>query len=92
MTSAGICRPGDTLGLIDGDVSVIGEDLTGVATRILDRMLSGGGELVTLIMGAGAPADLAGEVSDHLHAHRPDVEVAVYDGGQNRYPLLIGVE
>jgi DAK2 domain fusion protein YloV len=92
VTSAGICRPGDTLGLIDGDVSVIDEDLAGVAVRILDRMLSGGGELVTLITGAGVPAGLAGAVAGHLRAHRPDVEVVVYEGGQDRYPLLIGVE
>jgi len=92
VTSAGICRAGDTLGLIDGDVSVIGADLADVATRILGRMLSGGGELVTLITGTGAPGDLADTVRARLHEHRPDVEVVVYEGGQDRYPLLIGVE
>jgi DAK2 domain fusion protein YloV len=92
VTSAGICRPGDVLGLIDGDVAVIGEELTGVALLILDRMLSGGGELVTVITGADAPAGLAEAVLAHLHDDRPGVEAAVYDGGQGRYPLLIGVE
>ncbi len=92
VTSAGICRPGDTLGLIDGDVAVIGTDLAVVTVRILDRMLSGGGELVTLITGAGAPVGLAEMALAHLHAQRPDVEVAVYEGGQDRYPLLLGVE
>jgi DAK2 domain fusion protein YloV len=92
VTSAGICRTGDTLGLIDGDVCVIGSDLADVAVRILMRMLSGGGELVTLITGAGLPAGLVDTVEEHLHEHRPDVEVMVYDGGQDRYPLLIGVE
>jgi DAK2 domain fusion protein YloV len=92
VTSAGICRTGDTLGLIEGDVCVIGADLADVAVRVLTRLLSGGGELVTLITGAGAPAALAGTVSEHLREHRPDVEVVEYDGGQDRYPLLIGVE
>jgi DAK2 domain fusion protein YloV len=92
VTSVGICHPGDTLGLIEGDVSVIGPDLTDVALRILTRMLSGGGELVTLITGIGAPGGLVEAVHRHLHEHRPDVEVVVYDGGQDRYPLLIGVE
>jgi DAK2 domain fusion protein YloV len=92
VTSAGICRAGDTLGLIEGDVCVIGTDLTDVAVRILVRMLSGGGELVTLITGADLPAGLVDAVQEHLHQHRPDVEVMVYDGGQDRYPLLIGVE
>jgi dihydroxyacetone kinase-like predicted kinase len=93
VTSAGICRTGDTLGLIDGDVAVIGEDLTAVGVRIVGRMLSGGGgELVTLITGSEAPAALTEAVLAHLRSHRPDVEVAVYEGGQDRYPLLIGVE
>ncbi|HZE33323.1 MAG TPA: DAK2 domain-containing protein [Actinoallomurus sp.] len=92
VTSVGICRPGDTLGLIEGDVSVIGPDLTDVALRILTRMLSGGGELVTLITGAGAPGGVVEAVQAHLHGYRPDVDVVVYDGGQDRYPLLIGVE
>ncbi len=92
VTSAGICRRGDTLGLIDGDVAVIGEDLPAVGVRILGRMLSGGGELVTLITGSEAPAGLTEAVLDHLRSHRPDVEVAVYEGGQDRHPLLIGVE
>ncbi len=92
VTSAGICRTGDTLGLIDGDVAVIGDDLIEVGVRIVGRMLSGGGELVTLITGSEATPALTEAVLDHLRSHRPDVEVAVYEGGQDRYPLLIGVE
>jgi dihydroxyacetone kinase-like predicted kinase len=73
-------------------VSLIGADLTEVATGILTRMLSGGGELVTLITGTEAPAGLVDAVRERLHELRPDVEVVVYEGGQDRYPLLIGVE
>jgi hypothetical protein len=39
-----------------------------------------------------APAGLTGELEAHLRVRHPDVEVGVYDGGQVRYPLLIGVE
>ncbi|MQA84212.1 MAG: DAK2 domain-containing protein [Streptosporangiales bacterium] len=92
MTSAGICQPGDVLGLIEGDVSVIGRDMEGTACEIIDRMLSGGGELVTLITGSEAEAGLADRVVAHLHGTRPDVDTVVYEGGQDRYPLLVGVE
>ncbi|HEY8478737.1 MAG TPA: DAK2 domain-containing protein [Spirillospora sp.] len=92
VTSVGICRPGDVLGLIEGDVVTIGADAAEVARHLLDRMLSGGGELVTLIAGARAPASLADDLRTHLRETRPDVEVGVYDGGQERSPLLIGVE
>ncbi|MBX6768863.1 MAG: dihydroxyacetone kinase, partial [Actinomadura rubrobrunea] len=92
VTSVGLCQPGDVLGMIEGDVAMIGSDLADVARQVLDRMLSGGGELVTLITGARVPSGLAGELEEHLREHRPDVEVAVYDGRQERYPLLVGVE
>ncbi|MEV6153155.1 DAK2 domain-containing protein [Nonomuraea sp. NPDC052129] len=92
VTSAGVCRPGDVLGLIDGDVSVIGGTLEEVATLVVDRMVAGGGELVTLVTGADAPVRLTAHVEAHLRVIRPDVDLVVYDGEQGGYPLLIGVE
>ncbi|WP_433477861.1 DAK2 domain-containing protein [Spirillospora sp. CA-142024] len=92
VTSVGLCQPGDVLGLIEGDVATIGADIADVARNVLGRMLSGGGELVTLIAGRHAPPGLTGDLEAHLRRVRPDVEVGVYDGGQERFPLLIGVE
>ncbi|MEU8797092.1 DAK2 domain-containing protein [Spirillospora sp. NPDC048819] len=92
VTSVGLCQPGDVLGLIEGDVVTIGADVAEVARNLLDRMLSGGGELVTLIAGTHAPPSLTGILEGHLRGDHPDVEVGVYGGGQERYPLLIGVE
>lgn len=92
VTSVGLCQPGDVLGLIEGDVATIGADVAEVARHVLDRMLSGGGELVTLITGRHAPPGLAAALEEHLRAAHPDVEAGTYDGGQERYPLLIGVE
>ena len=92
VTMAGVCRPGDVLGIIDGDFAVIGDDLVEVAGTVLDRMLGSGGELVTLVTGADADQELAAAVADRLRAGRPEVDTVVYDGGQPRYPLLIGVE
>ncbi|MEV4258868.1 hypothetical protein AB0J52_37400 [Spirillospora sp. NPDC049652] len=55
-------------------------------------MLSGGGELVTLVRGATAPAGLTGVLEAHLRERHPDVEAVSYEGRQERYPLLVGVE
>ena len=94
MTSAGICHPGQTLGLVEGDVAVIGDNADDVARALVDRMLSAGGELVTVLHGSDPlpGAALAEAVRLHLHQTRLDVEVVSYDGGQALYPLLIGVE
>ncbi len=91
MTMAGPCRAGDSLGVVDGDFAVVGGTLADVAVDVIDRLLSGGGELITLVRGAVGDEALVEGVVQHLAA-RTDVEVVVYDGGQDRYPLLIGVE
>ena len=91
MTMAGPCEPGDVLGAIGGDFVVVGDDLDTVARGILDRLLGGGGELVTLVGGAD-DAGLATRCADYLAEHHPLVDAVVYDGGQERYPLLVSVE
>ena len=58
----------------------------------LERLLSAGGELVTLVTGADAEPGLAERVAAALGRDRPEVEVVVIDGGQPVYPLLVGVE
>jgi hypothetical protein len=91
-TSAGPCRTGDVLGVVDGDVVVIGRDVGEVAVAVLDRLLAGGGELVTLVHGQDADPAAVARVAEHLAERSTDVEVCVLDGGQPRYPLLVGVE
>ncbi len=91
MTTAGPCRPGDVLGEVEGDFTVVGRELEPVALEVLDRLLGGGGELVTIVAGAGA-TELARRCEEHVRSHHPAVEVVGYDGGQERYLLLFGVE
>ncbi|MEV6261787.1 DAK2 domain-containing protein [Streptomyces sp. NPDC051784] len=91
-TMAGICQAGDVLGLIDGDVAVIGEDYSGTARTVLDRMLSAGGELVTLVLGEDVPDALADELGAYVREAYLAVDTVVYRGGHQAAPLLIGVE
>ena len=92
QTTAGECRAGDALGLLDGDVVLIASDIEDAAAELVDRMLGGGGELVTLVTGVDAPDGLADRLCDHLRQTFPAAEVMVYEGGQPHYPLLVGVE
>jgi DAK2 domain fusion protein YloV len=91
MTMAGPCEPGDVLGVIAGDFAVVGQDLDEVASGVLGRLLAGGGELVTLVAGESADG-LAERAAAWVDQHHPHVDVVVYDGGQERYPLLLSVE
>jgi dihydroxyacetone kinase-like predicted kinase len=92
LTVAGRCRPGDLLGLVDGEVHVIGDDLAQVCRSLLDRMLGGGGELTTLVLGADAPPELEDVLRGHAAQAWPFVDLQCYAGGQPRYHLLVGVE
>ncbi|MEV6114219.1 DAK2 domain-containing protein [Streptomyces sp. NPDC052109] len=91
-TTAGICQAGDVLGLIDGDVAVIGPDVTATAATVLDRMLQAGGELVTLVVGDGAPEAVAEHLEARVRESYLAVDTMVYRGGRQGTLLLIGVE
>ena len=80
------------LGVIEGDFVVVGDDLYDVATDVLERLLGGGGELVTLVAGRRRRRPRRAAAPTYLEAAHPTVDVVVYDGGQQRYPLLVGVE
>jgi DAK2 domain fusion protein YloV len=92
VTVAGVARPGDAVALVEGEVNVIGPELLATCRHLLDRLLGAGGELVTLITGAGAPADLGDLLREYVCQRWPFVEVQVLAGGQPTYPLVVGVE
>jgi DAK2 domain fusion protein YloV len=91
-TMAGPCEPGDVLGVIEGDFVVVGVELNDVVREVVTRLLNGGGELLTLVTGEGAPPGLAAAVQAAVVATRPEIDTVIYDGGQTRYPLLVAVE
>ncbi|GAA4802804.1 DAK2 domain-containing protein [Nocardioides caeni] len=92
MTMAGPCEVGDALGVIAGDFAVVGDDLGAVAEIVLHRLLAAGGELVTLVSGRDGGGQLAERATAWVEEYHPHVDVVVYDGGQERYPLLMSVE
>ncbi|GAC1329896.1 MAG: DAK2 domain-containing protein [Mycobacteriales bacterium] len=92
ITTAGLCRAGDVLAVVDGEVVLVGTDLEVCALELVERMLGGGGELVTVVAGSAAPPALGETLARHLHRSRPGVETLVYDGGQLQPPVLLGVE
>lgn len=92
LTSAGWCHAGDVLGIVDGDVAVIGRDLRQVGGEVVERLLSSGGELLTVVSGEDAPPKLGENVAASARIRRRDLEVTQLYGGQAVYPLMLGVE
>ena len=92
MTMVGPCETGDYLGVLAGDFAYIGKSADEVGVEVLDRIVSPGTEMVTLVVGCDAEPGLAECLVAHLQKVRPEVDAIVYDGGQENYPLFIAVE
>ena len=83
-------RKGAYLGLVDDRAVISDPDLETVAREVVERVLEGERELLSILTGEGAPA-LDGLVAA-LQEDHPDVVVDVHDGGQPHYPLLVVAE
>jgi dihydroxyacetone kinase-like predicted kinase len=98
ITWIGACDAGDVLGFADGEVVLIEPGPPDVAALdraahgVVERMLTVGGELVTALLGADAPDELAMELEDFLRREHPETELVVYQGGQRDAVLVLGVE
>src|SRR5206468_2657167 len=94
--SVGVASAAASAAEEQGDVRVVvvptRAQVQGIAAiAVLEPLLTGGGELVTLVTGRDGD-DLAERCQAWVEAHHPGVDVLVYDGGQARYPLLVAVE
>jgi len=93
LTWAGACLPGDGLGISAGEVVVVDPDPVAAATRLIDLLLGSGGELVTVLLGAGTDPDVVTErLAAHVHRCHPGTEFASYRTGHRGDVVLIGVE
>jgi dihydroxyacetone kinase-like predicted kinase len=59
---------------------------------VVERLLSAGGELLTIVVGAEVDDEIPEQLADRVRAARPGVDVEVVPGGQPRYALLLGLE
>ncbi len=97
LTWAGRCQPGDGLGIAGDEVLIVAADATAAAIGLLDLLLASGGDLVTVLVGAGIETDeavaaLGDSLEEHMHDHHPGTELVTYRTGHRGDALLIGVE
>ena len=83
-------RKGSWLGLVDGVAVASGDDLEEVTEVVVERLLDGGREVLTILTGADDPA--LDELLARVRDRHPRVEIDVHPGGQPHYPLLLSAE
>jgi uncharacterized protein len=81
---------GEFLGLVDGEPVASGKALEPVATDVVARLVGGGADVLTVLVGEGAGESEG--VVDAIRVEHPSLEVDVHEGGQPHYPLLFAVE
>jgi len=91
-TSMGKVSEGDWLGLADGELQSVHHDETTALIALVDYLVEGDAELVTIITGLSAPTSVTTAVREWLAIHRPDARIEVMKGDQPLYPYLISVE
>nr|WP_260745332.1 DAK2 domain-containing protein [Mycobacterium sp. SMC-2] len=97
LTWAGRCQPGDGLGIAGDEVLIVAADAIAAAVGLLDLLLASGGDLVTVLVGAGIESEddaaaLGDILEEHMHDHHPGTELVTYRTGHRGDALLIGVE
>ena len=93
QTDAGQVTTGDWIGIVRGDgIVAISGTLVGSATQLLDHLIDGSHEILTIVTGADATTADTDQLTAWVGENRPDVAVEVHAGGQPLYPYLFGVE
>jgi DAK2 domain fusion protein YloV len=60
--------------------------------KLLEKLVDDDSEIITVLVGADAPANETDRIREHIEFTFPHVEVEFHDGGQPLYPYLVGVE
>jgi DAK2 domain fusion protein YloV len=92
LTWAGTCKPGDGLAIAGDEVLIVGDDITAAAAGLIDLFLAAGGELVTVLTGAGVDGGVGAALQEHVHRHHLGAELVTYHTDHSGDALLIGVE
>ena len=83
---------GQIIGLVDGALSVAGDNVSEVLRGILDQMCSVECELITLYYGNGVRESDARRVTDELKQLYPEREFELVYGGQAHYHYILSAE
>ncbi len=82
----------DILGLNEGKVAVVGQDVGAVTLDLLHEMVREDSELITLFYGADVPEESAEALRAQIEEAFPQCELEMLSGGQPLYYYLFSVE
>lgn len=85
-------KKNDIIGLADGDLLVRGETINGTTVALLQAMLNGEEEILTLFYGSEVSSSQVEELVKEITAKHPFLEIEFHYGGQPLYYYLFSLE
>lgn len=85
-------REGDYIGIINGNLSIAGEDIQYVMKETLQRMNIDKYEIITLYYGEDVTEDAAQETARRIKEQYSHIEIEVVSGGQPHYAYILSAE
>ena len=85
-------KEGQLLGLVEGKVSFVEDDMNAVVSKMFEKMLADGGEFINIYYGDAVTEDEAQAISDLVCSLAPDAEVILLPGGQPVYHYIFSIE
>lgn len=83
---------GDYLGMLEGDISVVGQNLETTVINLLENMSVEDEEIITLYYGEDVSDESAEALAAQLGEIYPDCDVSAKRGNQPVYYYFISVE
>ncbi|MCY6483992.1 DAK2 domain-containing protein [Clostridium aestuarii] len=87
-----IIKEGNILGLIEGKINQIGEEVYEVCSEIISNMITEESELITIFYGKDCDDEKVEEFSSKLEEKYPHIDIQYYSGEQPLYYFIVSVE
>lgn len=85
-------KKGDILGICDGDITKVGNDVSSVAFETLDKAINDDHEILTIYYGEEISEEASNEFHSLIEEKYPDLDVEIYYGGQPLYYYIFSIE
>lgn len=82
----------DILGLVQEKISQVGNNIYEVCENVLDKMVNGDSELITIYYGEDCEETKVKELVEKLEEKYEDLDIQCYEGKQPLYYFIVSVE
>ncbi|MGI6586687.1 MAG: DAK2 domain-containing protein [Gracilibacteraceae bacterium] len=83
---------GNVLGMVEGKISGVGDDILEVSRKVLDEMIDGDSSLISIYYGSNVTEEEALKLKEEIEELYSDCEIELHFGGQPLYYYILSVE